>query len=95
MKNPYRPLLEQWAWQAEARCRGMDSSVFFSPPEERGSRRQSREEKAKEICAACPVREACALAALRAGETYGVWGGMTERERAVGRVRLGEPARIL
>lgn len=32
-------------------------------------------ELARELCAACPVREACLAEALQRGEPHGVWGG--------------------
>ena len=37
---------------------------------------------AKAICATCPVLEQCREYALSAHEPYGIWGGMTEEERA-------------
>jgi WhiB family redox-sensing transcriptional regulator len=48
--------------------------VFF--PEKGGSSRE-----AKRICSECPVRIECLNYALRRDERYGVWGGMSERER--------------
>ncbi|MFC4504798.1 MULTISPECIES: WhiB family transcriptional regulator [Streptomyces] len=83
----HRPLVDHWDWQRHALCRGMDSSVFFSPQGERGQARRAREEKALAICARCPVHEDCARTALRAGEAYGVWGGLTEREREAALLR--------
>lgn len=61
----------------------MDNALFlfFGPAGERGSARQQREERAKEICADCPVQQACLQHALAAAEPYGVWGGLTEGER--------------
>jgi hypothetical protein len=38
---------------------------------------------AKDVCAACLVRERCLEYALRSGETWGIWGGLTARERKV------------
>jgi WhiB family redox-sensing transcriptional regulator len=61
-------------WQERARCREYDPEVFF--PEKGGSSRE-----AKRICAECPVRIECLNYALRRDERYGVWGGMSERER--------------
>ncbi|MEV8548003.1 WhiB family transcriptional regulator [Streptomyces sp. NPDC051572] len=84
----YRPLVDHWDWQRYALCRGMDTSLFFSPAGERGRARQVREEKARAICAACAVREVCARTALNSGEQYGFWGGLTEGEREVIRLRL-------
>ena len=61
-------------WQERAACYGLDPEVFF--PEKGGSSRE-----AKRICAECPVRIECLNYALRRDERYGVWGGMSERER--------------
>jgi WhiB family redox-sensing transcriptional regulator len=61
----------------------LDSSVFFTPDHERGAIRTSREQRAKAVCARCPVLDQCREHALRAREPYGVWGGMTEHERKV------------
>lgn len=61
---------------------GADSSVFFSPEAERGLKRQRREERAKAVCATCPVIDRCRDHALAVQEPYGVWGGLTEAERA-------------
>ncbi|MGW2857037.1 WhiB family transcriptional regulator, partial [Streptomyces sp. NPDC001215] len=55
MKPPnVKPHLSEWSWQSRAACRGMDSSVFFSPMGERGARRRDREERAQSICRTCP-----------------------------------------
>ncbi|MFC9817355.1 WhiB family transcriptional regulator [Streptomyces virginiae] len=70
-----------WAWQAEAACRGLGSRQFFHPAGERGEDRAARDQAAKEICADCPVRDACLRHALDTGEAYGVWGGLTTEER--------------
>ena len=61
-------------WQDRARCRDFDPEIFF--PEKGGSSRE-----AKRICAECAVRIECLNYALRRDERYGVWGGMSERER--------------
>lgn len=70
-----------WNWQLESSCRGMDSDVFFHPEGERGAAREMRERTAKAICAGCPVIRECREHALSVREPYGVWGGLTERER--------------
>jgi WhiB family redox-sensing transcriptional regulator len=76
-----QPLVDVWDWQRQAACRDLDSTMFFHPDNERGSRRQLREERAKAICARCPVRAACLDHSLRVGEPYGIWGGVAETER--------------
>ncbi|WP_328286583.1 WhiB family transcriptional regulator [Rhodococcus sp. JS3073] len=68
-------------WPMRARCRGTDTSTFFSPTGESRKARDRRETAAKTLCAQCPVMRPCRDYALAAGEAYGVWGGMTERER--------------
>ncbi|QHE68567.1 Sporulation regulatory protein WhiD [Rhodococcus sp. WAY2] len=81
-------------WQLRAACRGADPAVFYSPDGERGSARVLREAKARQICRPCPVLAPCREHALAAGETYGVWGGLTEadRRKRTHRLRRGEPA---
>lgn len=83
MISRHRPLVEYWDWQRRALCRGMDTSLFYSPTGERGRERQAREETARAICVGCAVREDCARTALNSGEQYGFWGGLTEGEREV------------
>ena len=61
-------------WQTRANCMGVDPDLFFP---ERG---QSTRE-AKEVCRGCVVREDCLEYALANGEKFGIWGGMSERER--------------
>lgn len=70
------------AWQVKAACRGPQASVFFPPAHpERKDERASREERAKQICAACSVRKSCLEYALDIREPHGIWGGMNETER--------------
>lgn len=76
------PIEESYAWQWQGSCMGQDSSVFFSPEAERGVKRQRREDAAKAICATCPVMERCRQHALAVQEPYGVWGGLSESDRA-------------
>lgn len=76
-----RPLLDEWGWQAQAACRGMEASVFFSPHYERGDSRRHRERRAQAICRECPVLDRCAAFAVHTGQAFGVWGGLTEADR--------------
>ncbi|HSK36683.1 MAG TPA: WhiB family transcriptional regulator [Actinomycetota bacterium] len=71
-----------WDWRAAAACRLADSSLFFGPERELAAARRLREQQAKAICATCAVIEPCRIHALVQREPYGVWGGLTERERA-------------
>jgi WhiB family redox-sensing transcriptional regulator len=56
--------------------------MFFHPEHERGDVKQRREERAKAACRTCPVLERCRQHALAVHEPYGIWGGMTARERS-------------
>lgn len=58
----------------QANCHGVDPSLFFP---ERGS----SSEPAKAVCRGCEVRSECLSLALESNERFGVWGGMSERER--------------
>lgn len=82
LKRLPAPIEESYAWQWQGSCMGKDSSVFFSPEAERGAKRQRREAAAKAVCASCPVIERCREHAIDVQEPYGVWGGLTEAERA-------------
>jgi WhiB family transcriptional regulator, redox-sensing transcriptional regulator len=61
-------------WQERALCAQTDPEAFF--PEKGGSTRE-----AKRICMGCEVREACLEYALAHDERFGIWGGLSERER--------------
>jgi WhiB family redox-sensing transcriptional regulator len=61
-------------WTEDAICPQIDTDLFF--PEKGGSTRE-----AKSICARCPVTAECLEFALRNGERFGIWGGLSERER--------------
>ncbi len=62
------------AWQADALCAQTDPEAFF--PEKGGSTRD-----AKRVCSECPVSQACLDYALAKDERFGIWGGLSERER--------------
>ena len=79
------PSVERWDWQLLAACRGMESSLFFAPDGERSRARNRRIANAKTVCAGCPALTDCRSYALSAGETFGIWGGLTEDERASAR----------
>ena len=79
-------------WRSNAVCRGMDPELFFSPESfESKQEKDEREVVAKAACARCDVRSECLDYAIKAGERYGIWGGLTEQERrAVVRRRSAE-----
>jgi WhiB family transcriptional regulator, redox-sensing transcriptional regulator len=61
-------------WQDRALCAQTDPEAFF--PEKGGSTRE-----AKRICQGCDVRSECLEYALAHDERFGIWGGLSERER--------------
>lgn len=63
---------DDWRWRAL--CAQTDPEAFF--PEKGGSTRA-----AKQICLLCEVRVECLEAALDNEERFGIWGGLSERER--------------
>lgn len=73
-------------WRQEAACKGLDPDLWYP---ERGDLLVM----AREVCARCPVRGECLDFALTEGEKFGVWGGMSERERRILRAkrRPGSP----
>jgi len=70
------------AWQADALCAQTDPEAFF--PEKGGSTRD-----AKRICTSCDVRGECLEYALNNDERFGIWGGLSERERRKLKRRAG------
>ena len=80
--QPARPVADDWDWQLSAACRGMDVDAFYHPAGERLDEKTARINQAKQICRRCPVINQCAAWALRTREPYGVWGGLSEAERA-------------
>ena len=61
-------------WQDRALCAQTDPEAFF--PEKGGSTRE-----AKKVCVSCEVRVECLEYALENDERFGIWGGLSERER--------------
>lgn len=70
-----RPLTpEDPEWKDRALCAQTDPEAFF--PEKGGSTRD-----AKRVCSGCEVRAECLSFALSNDERFGIWGGLSERER--------------
>ena len=65
-------------WWHRAECCGLTTAqrddIFFPA-------RGAPTAPAKAICASCPVREECLDYAITNGEKFGIWGGLSERER--------------
>ena len=76
-----RPVIEmsEDGWRLDALCAETDPEAFF--PEKGGSTRE-----AKRVCTGCAVRAECLEFALTNDERFGIWGGLSERERR--RLRL-------
>lgn len=60
-------------WASRGACRDVDPETLFVVG--------AAQHKAKTICMGCPVRIDCLADALDSRAEFGVWGGMTERER--------------
>lgn len=60
-------------WISQAACRESDPDALFV--------QGAAQNRAKSVCAGCPVRVECLADALDNRTEFGVWGGMTERER--------------
>jgi WhiB family redox-sensing transcriptional regulator len=67
--------IDMWVedWAARAACKADTPDALFV--------RGAEQNKAKQVCAGCPVRTECLAEALDNQIEWGVWGGMTERER--------------
>lgn len=62
------------AWQERALCAQTGAEFFFPEP-------GSSVREAKRICGMCEMRSACLDYALTNDERFGVWGGLSEKER--------------
>lgn len=71
-KGPDVSVAQTDDWTLQARCRGMADALF---PEGKDQKR------ARVVCMGCPVRAVCLAEALDNRIEWGVWGGLTERER--------------
>ena len=75
-----QPLIEwlesnnSMSWRSDALCAQTDPEAFF--PGKGGSTQE-----AKKVCADCTVRKQCLEWAIDHDERFGIWGGMSERER--------------
>ncbi|MCX6467271.1 MAG: WhiB family transcriptional regulator [Pseudonocardiales bacterium] len=66
-------MTDRWNWRPAARCRTADAEELFVTG--------ARQREAREVCRTCPVRTECLAHALDQRIEFGVWGGMTERQR--------------
>lgn len=65
-----------------AECKSVDVDIFFAKdPDEPGYKNSDSEYKeARKICMGCPYRVECAEWGIK-NEIYGMWGGLSPRER--------------
>ncbi|MGW2844406.1 WhiB family transcriptional regulator [Streptomyces sp. NPDC001274] len=66
-------------WRVRGACQGIDPELFWPKGESHPARAQA--EQAKQVCRTCQVRRQCLEWAVEAREDFGVWGGLSERER--------------
>lgn len=80
-------------WRELAACRSAEPDLFFPAPAggqggvsaggQSGVSTDGEAERAKAVCAECPVRRECLQFALATRQAYGIWGGMSEHERRI------------
>jgi WhiB family transcriptional regulator, redox-sensing transcriptional regulator len=70
------PAAEDVAWQLRGECTHHEPELWYSPLD-------GHIAEAKRICYECPVLKACRSWALSQHETIGVWGGLSEQDRAL------------
>lgn len=70
--------IDETDWRARGACSSADPDLFFPISAHGASRRQ--EQRAKAVCAACPVRAECLAFAVETRQVHGVWGGLGEKE---------------
>lgn len=66
-------LYQDQTWATQAACAGVDPDSLFV--------RGSAQRQARQMCLSCNVRLECLADALNSNTMFGVWGGLTERER--------------
>jgi len=77
-------------WRADAKCIGMNTELWFPPRDKELYKTIADQSKAvclgKDGRPECPVRKECLLYSESMNEQYGIWGGLSHRERnALGR----------
>jgi len=70
---------ERASWRQSAACRQADPELFF--PIGPAGIAVAEIQRAKTICASCPVRRPCLTFALATRQEFGIWGGYDENER--------------
>lgn len=70
---PGVPAEDATAWKQQAVCANSDPDLLFVTG--------AAQRDAARLCSGCPVKTECLAEALDNQVEYGVWGGMTERQR--------------
>lgn len=76
------PFLTNWGddtWRSDAACRGSQLKYFF--PDKTSSITYFQVNSAKKICITCPVRVPCLKFAVENNLVFGVYGGVSPRDR--------------
>jgi WhiB family redox-sensing transcriptional regulator len=79
-------------WSSIAACRALPQEMFFIEQAPDGTSNEKRERVAQAVCRSCRVRMECRQHALDWPEVYGIWGGMTPRQRTA--YRRQRPASV-
>ena len=61
----------------DAACRHLDPALFHPAPHDNRTLKAARD-----VCAGCPIRLDCLALALTIPDAQGIWGGLTQSERA-------------
>jgi WhiB family redox-sensing transcriptional regulator len=69
-------------WRDKAACLGMDPEDWFPVSELESGSALTHVEIVKAICYRCPVIDSCLSWAMDTQQQFGIWGGMTAKERA-------------
>lgn len=75
-------------WRNRSSCNGLGDLMFPDAEQPNRDLHDAQVTKAKQVCRGCPVATDCLNYALTTGETYGIWGGMTDHERRALKRRL-------
>jgi WhiB family transcriptional regulator, redox-sensing transcriptional regulator len=78
-------------WIGRAACREEPDPGYLAERTGNAVQNKNQEQRAKEICAECPVRIECLDHAMTVPESGGIWGGLNDRERDHLAKRLNKP----
>ena len=81
--NEWKLTNQRFDWMDEAKCKGMTHMFFPEQGDE-----NNYVERAKAICATCSVKDDCLQFALDNCFVYGIWGGMSARQRKTHKAQL-------